>query len=310
MGFLSGELTVLFGALQVPICLLLLVASGGLVYLKKSCTSIMARLKTLGKCSTAKEAEFKRLKVSIHQSRCAVSVYAVAVSVAILAIPSLKDLVNRGIESSTGINSLERTLVRASWQMVALIMLLIFKRTCSAETLNLSYVLLMLGVCCFALPMFCPPNLIPEQVGLTWLLRFSLLPLCDSFVLVALCNTGCHFVCRYALEIRFDGLRTADELGGGQIWSRLEKLLGPTIFPRFEEGLRDWMYSYTEITITWDMMVAVSCCIVCLCIRQALVLNTSHVLEAADLKFEKSATSSLLATICDAHFILNSEEYR
>lgn len=29
MGFLYGELTVLFGALQVPICLLLLVASGG-----------------------------------------------------------------------------------------------------------------------------------------------------------------------------------------------------------------------------------------------------------------------------------------
>lgn len=27
----------------------------GLVYLKKSCTSIMARLKTLGKCSTAKD---------------------------------------------------------------------------------------------------------------------------------------------------------------------------------------------------------------------------------------------------------------
>lgn len=31
--------------------------------------------------------------------------------------------------------------------------------------------------------------------------------------------------------------RTADELGGGQIWSRLEKLLGPTIFPRFEDDL-------------------------------------------------------------------------
>ncbi|CAJ1397507.1 unnamed protein product [Effrenium voratum] len=189
-----------------------------------------------------------------------------------------------------------------------LLLLVLSCRGMLQRWMTVTYLMLMLLLCCFALPGLCPPNSVPVAVGITWLLRFGLLPLTDSLLCVFLSNVACHAANRLALEERFENLRVENVVSaeGGRVWQHLARILGDRM-EDFEEGLKTWMSLYTSSTILYDVSVIFACCIVCFCLHQGLLLNVKQGIEAANLRSEGKACSALLGTICDAHFFLDAD---
>ena len=130
------------------------------------------------------------------------------------------------------------------------------------------------------------------------LLRCCLLPLCDSVTLVFLSNAACHVAVALAMGDIFAFDRPGREGNGALFYNLLVEGNSGINIQRI-------LNRYPDAVRVMDAWVSMCLCVVCFWMQRTLTMNVSQFVEVAGLKSEGQAVSSLLATICDAHFYLD-----
>ena len=197
----------------------------------------------------------------------------------------------------------EVLFVRFLWQALALVILLALTWLNPSQiVMNVCYMLLMSALPFLLLDEFCPSTWVPVAVASVWLMRCCLLPLCDSISLVLLCNAVCHvFVVKAATRSLESDLQVLlqDKLGAAANVIRTLDERGRL------DGLAGFFGQYVEASRMLDIGISLSFAALCLWMRGSLVMNVTQFVQMTGMKSEGRACSSLLATICDAHFFLD-----
>lgn len=261
---------------------------------KQRCHSAKAYLKSFGRVQPEVES-------IVAQTRAEMAVKGLCAAIIVLACIATTDIATHNFAEPFQVEVL---FVRFAWQALALVVLLALIGLHPGQTvMNACYGLLTMSLPCFIMAEFCPAPRVPVSVATMWLLRCSLLPLCNSVTVVLLCNAACHVWVVLAVTRALDldiAMQFADKKGEAAIILRALEEQG-----RLDQ-MRHFLAGYLEASRIMDIGLSLSLGALAFWMRSSLVMNVMQFVQMTGLKTEGRACSSLLATMCDAHFFLDA----